>query len=120
MRPFQKDSKPSKWKSDKKFTGRNTGDRTYGGRDAVKSQMHQATCSVCESPCEVPFKPTGKKPILCDRCFKKDGPPDQKRFAGSRSDRPAFADRRAPRSDSQGDELRKINEKLDAILKALR
>ena len=119
MRPFKRDAKPG--------TGR--GDKKFGGRDFGKTEMFSATCSECGNACEVPFKPTGRKPILCDRCFKKDVPADQKRFRGPSSDRPSFSDRRAPRgesstyrsrgADSQGDELKKINVKLDAILRLL-
>jgi CxxC-x17-CxxC domain-containing protein len=35
-----------------------------------RSQIHQAVCAECGKRCEVPFKPTGDKPLYCDRCFK--------------------------------------------------
>ena len=35
--------------------------------------MHQATCSNCGKKCEVPFKPTGDRPIYCSDCFEKKG-----------------------------------------------
>jgi CxxC-x17-CxxC domain-containing protein len=31
--------------------------------------MYKTMCDVCGKPCEVPFKPNGKKPVLCDACF---------------------------------------------------
>jgi CxxC-x17-CxxC domain-containing protein len=31
--------------------------------------MHKAICSECGEKCEVPFKPTGDKPVLCSNCF---------------------------------------------------
>ncbi len=40
-----------------------------GGRDR-KSSMHKATCSECGNSCEVPFKPTGSKPVFCNDCFR--------------------------------------------------
>lgn len=47
------------------------GDR--GGSDRPAA-MHQATCSVCGKPCEVPFKPMHGKPIYCKEHFiSKDG-----------------------------------------------
>lgn len=119
MKPFQKKAPSGKWGGDKKFGGRNPSGRKPFGRDFAKTEMFQATCNECGNACEVPFKPTGRKPILCDMCFKKDGHEDQKRFRGARPDRPAFNDRRAPRSDSQSDEFKKIHAKLDAILRAL-
>ncbi len=43
-----------------------------GGRggDRGPAEMHPATCSQCNVDCEVPFKPNGKKPVLCHSCFK--------------------------------------------------
>lgn len=34
-----------------------------------KKQMHQAVCDKCGQTCEVPFKPTSGKPVLCSNCF---------------------------------------------------
>ena len=31
--------------------------------------MHKATCAECKRNCDVPFKPTGNKPVLCRDCF---------------------------------------------------
>ncbi len=46
---------------------RNNNRRDFGGRE--ERTMHQATCSDCGASCEVPFKPTGRKPVLCSDCF---------------------------------------------------
>ncbi|MBU1445760.1 hypothetical protein KKD70_00675, partial [Patescibacteria group bacterium] len=35
-------------------------------------QMYKATCDDCGRSCEVPFKPSGDKPIFCSNCFKRD------------------------------------------------
>ncbi len=40
-----------------------------GGRDGGRPTMHRATCSECGDSCEVPFRPTGDKPVLCSACF---------------------------------------------------
>jgi len=32
--------------------------------------MHKAICSECGEKCEVPFKPTGDKPVFCSKCFE--------------------------------------------------
>ncbi len=32
-------------------------------------EMHAAVCSECNADCEVPFKPSGDKPVLCRDCF---------------------------------------------------
>ncbi|MBI4599311.1 hypothetical protein HY732_00125 [Candidatus Uhrbacteria bacterium] len=132
MRPFSRDTKSGKGRGDKKFGGRSQSSRSFGERDSSRTEMFSATCSECGNACEVPFKPTGRKPILCGNCFRKDAPSDQKRFRGTSSDRPRFDSRRTPYgdrgesstyrgrgSDSQSDELKKINAKLDAILRLL-
>jgi CxxC-x17-CxxC domain-containing protein len=52
----------------KKFGGR---DRSYD-RDAPR-EMHKAVCAECGDSCEVPFKPSGDRPVLCSNCFKNSG-----------------------------------------------
>lgn len=34
-------------------------------------EMHKATCSECKRECEVPFKPSGDRPVYCKDCFAK-------------------------------------------------
>jgi CxxC-x17-CxxC domain-containing protein len=43
-----------------------------GGRPR---EFHKATCSECQKECEVPFKPSGDRPVYCKDCFakRKDG-----------------------------------------------
>jgi CxxC-x17-CxxC domain-containing protein len=50
-------------------------DRDRGrGRDRDRDrEMFKATCDECNSRCEVPFKPSGDKPVKCDKCFSKGG-----------------------------------------------
>lgn len=38
-----------------------------------RKEMFRAVCSDCGDNCEVPFKPTGSKPVLCSSCFGKQG-----------------------------------------------
>jgi CxxC-x17-CxxC domain-containing protein len=47
------------------------GDYTrFGDRDSGRNlNMHKAICSECGSKCELPFKPTGDKPVFCSNCF---------------------------------------------------
>jgi len=42
------------------------------GRDRERPEMHEATCSACGKRCEVPFRPTGQKPVYCNDCFRGD------------------------------------------------
>ncbi|XOU94607.1 MAG: CxxC-x17-CxxC domain-containing protein [Candidatus Kerfeldbacteria bacterium] len=38
-----------------------------------RKEMFRTTCSDCGDSCEVPFKPTGSKPVLCSSCFGQQG-----------------------------------------------
>ena len=62
-------------------------------------QMFRATCDQCGQGCEVPFRPTQGKPVLCSNCF-----------AGSRNE---------PARPAGNIELQSINAKLDKIIKLL-
>lgn len=53
MRNFHRDSRDSRGGRDNRFD-----------RDRVR-QMHKAICSECGRECEVPFWPTGDRPIFC-------------------------------------------------------
>lgn len=88
---------------------RNFGRRSFGDRG--DRQMYPATCSNCGKECQVPFKPTGRKPVFCSECFeKKGGSSDSKRFGNrNRNDR-------QPQNNAQ---LEAINTKLDKILAIL-
>jgi len=43
-------------------------DGRYGERPR---EMHKATCAECNKECEVPFKPSGDRPVYCKECFSK-------------------------------------------------
>lgn len=66
-----------------------------GGRDGGRPQMHKAVCSECGADCEVPFRPTGDRPVFCNACFDKQGGGDSRpnRFEGGRRDKPRFDDK---------------------------
>ncbi|MFA6534306.1 MAG: CxxC-x17-CxxC domain-containing protein [Patescibacteria group bacterium] len=81
----------------KDFKKRDSGPRSFGSRDGGRPQMHSAVCSECGDACEVPFRPTGDRPVFCTKCF---GAQDHDNFTrqpartGGRSfDRPAGAGR---------------------------
>ncbi|MDP2630320.1 MAG: hypothetical protein Q8P56_02835 [Candidatus Uhrbacteria bacterium] len=129
MRNYR-DAKPSGPRGGRKPSGGGFRDRRSDGlSNSSGVTMHKATCAQCDNPCEVPFKPNGKKPVLCTVCFGNDGDAGPKRPRRESFGRPEFTDRRSERPQSgtyqarssgqSGDELRKINAKLDAILKLL-
>lgn len=56
-----------------RFGGNRSGGSRFGGgrpgADRGPVTMHKAICSDCGNSCEVPFRPTGDKPIFCNDCF---------------------------------------------------
>ncbi len=42
-----------------------------GGFGRGPRQMHKAICADCNKECEVPFKPSGDRPVYCRDCFSK-------------------------------------------------
>ncbi|PIR63053.1 MAG: hypothetical protein COU65_00320 [Candidatus Pacebacteria bacterium CG10_big_fil_rev_8_21_14_0_10_42_12] len=73
--------------------------------------MHPATCSKCNKDCEVPFRPTGDKPVFCSDCFRENGGGSERRFS-DRGPRPT-----GPSNQAQFDE---VNRKLDTIIELLK
>ncbi len=74
--------------------GRDFGGRDSGGRDfGTRSQMHEAICAECGKTCEVPFKPTGDKPVYCSNCFTARQGSQPRRSEGRDFGRPRFRDR---------------------------
>jgi len=60
----------------------------------TRSQMHEAICAECGQKCEVPFKPTGDKPVYCTNCFaKKQGGQPRRSEGRDFGGRPRFRDR---------------------------
>ena len=81
------------FKRNNRFSGR-SGSGGFGGRNSGRPTMHKAICSKCGKDCEVPFKPTGDKPIFCSECFRSEGNNEQRRSGGRDSRRPSFGDKR--------------------------
>jgi len=84
------------------FRDRDSG--RYEGSERRPLEMHEATCAKCGKQCQVPFKPTGDKPVYCSDCFRQT--------EGSRN-------RYGSQSGISSEQFNQINEKLDKIMKAL-
>ena len=79
MKKSNRDNSSGGAQGGRKFRGTDSGkgrfssrgdDRRFGDRDSGRSSiMHRATCSECGKECELPFKPTGNKPVFCSNCF---------------------------------------------------
>jgi CxxC-x17-CxxC domain-containing protein len=96
------------------------GGNRFGGHGGGPRQMHQATCSKCGQDCEIPFKPTGDRPVFCSNCFKSQGGPTN-RFApksfGNNNSRENFSGN-AGNAVSKA-QIDSLNAKLDKILSLL-
>jgi CxxC-x17-CxxC domain-containing protein len=100
-----------------RFNDRGRGDRRggFGGRgrdsrrgfgDRERKPMVDVICDQCGKDCQVPFKPTGDKPVLCSECFEK-----------KTSSRGSFGS-----SNSVGitkEQFNELNSKLDRVLEIL-
>ncbi len=54
------------------FGGNRGGNRGGGGGfNRGPREMHKAVCAECKQECEVPFKPSGDRPVYCRDCFQK-------------------------------------------------
>jgi CxxC-x17-CxxC domain-containing protein len=51
------------------YGGGSYGGGGYGGQRPER-QMHDVTCDRCGVATQVPFKPSGDKPVLCRDCFR--------------------------------------------------
>ncbi len=104
-----------------RFGGRGNGgfrgNSGFGGRRAFgkdrnserrgPSEMFDVTCSKCEKRCQVPFRPTGSKPVFCSDCFRQNEGSSNS-FSPRNSDRPA--------QGISKEQFNEINAKLDKIL----
>jgi CxxC-x17-CxxC domain-containing protein len=90
------------------FNERKSGRR--GGGRSERPTMHKAVCDKCGKDCEVPFKPSGDKPIYCSRCFENVDPKkrDYKKTSTTSIDISPLKD-----------QLSSINTKLDVLIEIL-
>jgi CxxC-x17-CxxC domain-containing protein len=98
------------------FGGRDSGSRGFnrGASASARPAMYEAVCAECGKSCEVPFRPSGNRPVYCSNCFK-----------GKEGARPGQSDRNNDRSFSKpsfggtSEQFDKLNAKLDKILNIL-
>ena len=106
------------------------GRSNFRGGDRGEVTMHKAICDECKKSCEVPFRPSGDKPIYCNECFsgKRDNDRGPKRDFSDRGPRRDFNDRPAqssfskpasPANDDMKKQLSEISIKLDRLTSAI-
>lgn len=122
----------------KTFSQKRFGAKSFGGgnrgsddRDSSRPSMHDATCSSCGKDCQVPFRPTGSRPIFCSICFDKQGGGSSEKFGEKSFDRPRFGDKRKREFERDNTiaetknaehlkaEFARLHAKLDMLLQAL-
>ena len=113
------------------FNQNNRSDGQRGGKkfwrgDSGRRTMHKAICDKCKKECELPFKPTGDKPVFCSDCFRSKGnvrPPETRGSDFRRPSRPSFDNRQvSPSAQNTGElkeQIKMLNSKLDKILTVL-
>ena len=52
---------------------------SYGSGYGSRREMHPAVCAQCGKQTEVPFVPSGTRPVYCSDCFSKQ-PSSQRRY----------------------------------------
>ncbi len=80
-------------------------DSRGGSRDFAQKELFDAECAKCHDRCQVPFRPNGKKPVFCAKCFTQDSERGSERSSEGNSGyaHPAkreFGPSRAPRFDA--------------------
>jgi len=105
--------------------GRDFKRRDFGSRDSDRPRiMHKTICSNCGNECEVPFKPTGSKPVFCRDCFQNQRSSDSARSENFPR-RSNFEDRgnnqinRPAEQPQYREQFEALNAKLDKILNLL-
>ena len=46
------------------------GGSRYGGGGSTTREMHPVVCAQCGANTEVPFRPTGDRPVYCSDCYR--------------------------------------------------
>ena len=118
--------------SNRSFGGGNRS-RSFGSnrggfdRNRNDRQMYDAVCDKCGRDCQVPFQPTGEKPIYCSECFEKmngrnEG--SERNFGGNRdfggnNRRFEARDTKDYSQDNTRSEIESLNKKMDRIIELL-
>ncbi|MBU2592527.1 hypothetical protein KKD61_03655 [Patescibacteria group bacterium] len=93
--------------------------RSFGSGDYRKPLMYDAICDECGKNCQVPFKPSGDKPVYCSECFEKKGGRDGNK-SGSRKDfsKRNFGDSypgKSPQSNINDRSILQLVEKIETL-----
>ena len=94
-------------------------DRGRGGFAGGDRTMHHAVCNNCGRDCEVPFLPTGSKPVYCSDCFEKMNNNRGTSQSGRSNLQAPSTDKNKGQLEAMNLKLETMNAKLEKILKIL-
>ncbi len=80
--------------------------------------MYKATCGKCGKECEVPFRPTGDKPVFCRDCFRENGGGEARRPEERSFSQPSFQHGPSQNNEYKA-QLDALTTKVDKILEIL-
>lgn len=109
------------------------GNNRFAKKDFDKPrEMHHATCVTCGNGCEVPFRPSGERPVYCNNCFQEqqgEGGFNRKsdsrgnfstpRFENRQDSKPALVQPCKYDSSELVEQMKKLNDKMDRLLLSL-
>jgi len=81
--------------------------------------MHKAICSECGKECELPFKPTGNKPVFCSNCFGNKANSNRPRGRDYKKEFNFHDSTGGKNTEQFKEQFEILNAKLDNILKLL-
>jgi CxxC-x17-CxxC domain-containing protein len=103
--------------------------RRDSGAGGFEKKLYDATCDNCGNACQVPFRPSGGKPVYCRDCYRAMGGGEEQTFdrghkmdSGERRHGKHFSHDRHPGHGGPGElknDLERISAKLDRILRIL-
>ncbi|MEE9411301.1 MAG: CxxC-x17-CxxC domain-containing protein [Candidatus Heimdallarchaeota archaeon] len=81
--PSRSGSRPN-YRSSNRSSAR-TRDRNRRSSERGNIELHTVTCAKCKKETQVPFKPTGFKPVFCRECFQDQKPKAESAQVSKRS-----------------------------------
>jgi len=102
------------------FGGGNRGGFGGGDRNRRPVELHDVVCDKCGKETQVPFKPTGDKPVFCRDCYDAKGGDAGRSRDGGRDRNSRDSGRGSSQGGMTSDQFKELNTKLDSILEILK
>jgi CxxC-x17-CxxC domain-containing protein len=132
QRPSFGESSPTRFGNNNSYRPDSSRAGFGGRRRGEDKQLFDAVCSKCGNKCQVPFRPTGQKPVYCNACFSEQLEGSRGRFS-NRDNRDNHSRSFESRMNNRGMEnnvnvdngnferqIVAVNYKIDSILEILK